>query len=213
MKLKNFYLVTTITILVLFMLAFTLPKTSKTFLNQKGKVSKDTVWIFNGKDLSNLKLILDNHNGDSKNIYTIKDNSIFFKNGYIGYLRTKDKYSGFNLHAEWKWTEKNEKGNSGILVFIQPPDTVWPNCVQINFKDHHAGDLVAMNGAEFKEAAGKKNGNVPILSEPSERPEGEWNSCDIYCRADSLSAYINGKLQNKASQKKFSQMCLARKIR
>ena len=201
MKLKNsFYIVITFSIIILFTLAFTSLETSQISLNQKAKVSKDTVWIFNGKNLSNLKLILDKDNIKADNIYSIKDNSIFFNKGYKGYIRTKEKYSGFNLHAEWKWTKKNEKGNSGILVFIQSTDTIWPNCIQINFKEQHAGDLIAMNGAEFYEAVGKSKNTEVIHSSSSENPEGEWNSCDIFCHADSMIVYINSVLQNRATK-------------
>lgn len=201
MKFKNsFYLVIMLSIISLFVLSFSLSETNQTSLNHKVNVSKDTVWIFNGKDLSNLKIILDKSNINDKDICTIKDSVVYFSAMYKGYLRTKEKFSNFDLHAEWKWTEKNEKGNSGILVFIQPPDTIWPNCIQINFKERHAGDLIAMNGAEFEEAAGKPNNTAVMLSSSSENPEGNWNSCDIFGRADSIFVYINGKLQNKATK-------------
>ena len=162
--------------------------------------SKDTVWIFNGNNLSNLRSILVQPVKNIKQLYRIKNNSIYFKGGYKGYFRTKKKYSDFKLHAEWKWTEKKEKGNSGILLFIQPPDTIWPKCVQINFKKNHAGDLIAMNGASFKEAIGKKKNTAVILSNSSENLLGKWNECDIISQADSLSVYINGVLQNKATK-------------
>jgi hypothetical protein len=160
---------------------------------------KDTVWIFNGKDLSNLKLVLEDNNVDTGNLYSIKNRILYIKTKQKGYLRTTNKYENFNLHAEWKWTEKDEKGNSGILFCIQPPDKVWPDCIQVNLKANHAGDLIAMNGAAFKEAAGKPKNTATIFSKSSENPEGEWNSCDVLCINDSMSVYINGILQNKAS--------------
>ncbi len=161
--------------------------------------SEDTIRIFNGNDLSNLKVILRNADININDIYTIKDNAVYFKKEYKGFIRTKEDYSDFHFHAEWKWPEKDEKGNSGILLFIQKPDTIWPNCIQVNFKEQHAGDLIAMSGAEFKGEEGKLKTTALMLKESSENHEGEWNACDIICKGDSLSAYINDVLQNKAA--------------
>ncbi len=161
--------------------------------------TKNIVRIFNGHDISNLQLVLNKKNISKEKLYSIKDSAIYFNGGFKGYLRSKEKYSNFYLHAEWKWLVKSEKGNSGILVFIQPPDTVWPKCIQINFKENHAGDLIAMNGAKFKKAEGKPKNTAVTFSKPSEKPIGDWNLCDIKCAGDSLSVYINGMLQNKAT--------------
>lgn len=196
---KPFYQAVTIFIMFLFIEAFVPSGFTKPDFNQKIKKlkDKDTVWIFNGKDLSNLELVLENKNADKSNLYKIKDKILYIKTK--GYLRTKNKYSNFFLHSEWKWTEKDEKGNSGILIYIQPPDTVWPNCIQVNLKANHAGDLIAMDGAGFKEAEGKPNNTALIFNPSSEKPEGEWNSCNILCLDDSMTVYINGVLENKAS--------------
>ena len=198
---KKSYLVFSIFTMFLLVEAFLPAGSGKLDINHKAKniKEKDTVWIFNGKDLSNLKLVLENKNVDTGNLFSIKNKILYIKTKHIGYFRTKNDYDNFTLQAEWKWTEKNEKGNSGILFYIQPPDTVWPNCIQVNLKADHAGDLIAMNGAGFKEAAGKSKNTVTIFSEASEKPEGEWNSCDVLCMNDSMIVYINGILQNRAS--------------
>ncbi len=198
---KKFNLVLTIFIIFLSFEAFVPPGSSKINLNEKVKnlKDKDTIWIFNGKDLSNLKLVLENKDFDIGNLYSIKNKILYVNKQLKGYFRTKDKYTNFSLHAEWKWTKKGEKGNSGILFYVQPPDTVWPNCIQVNLKANHAGDLIAMSGASFKEAAEKPKNTALIFSEASEKPEGEWNSCDVLCMNDSMSVYINGILQNRAS--------------
>jgi 3-keto-disaccharide hydrolase len=200
MKLKKeFCSVLIFMVISFFTMAFKLSNNDGIPANEKIKNAQDTIWIFNGMDLSNLKLILDNQNVNTDSIYEVKNKSIFFKKGYKGFLSTKKNYSNFYLHAEWMWPEKGEKGNSGILVFIQPPDTIWPNCVQVNFKENHAGDLIGMSGAQFKEAIGKPN-NTAVISKSSEKPEGEWNTCDVICEGDSLIAKVNGVVQNKATE-------------
>ncbi len=162
--------------------------------------NQDTIRIFNGKDISNLHLVLADKDVNIDKMYKIKDGTLYFEGGYKGYVRTNEKYTDFTIHAEWMWPKKGEKGNGGILVYIQQPDTVWPNCIQINFKENNAGDLIAMNGAVFKEAVGKPKDNVVKLSAASEKPEGEWNTCDIKCKGDSLTVFINHILQNKATK-------------
>lgn len=202
MKLNKYYYPAAVIFAVLLLIGAFVPSPSygkDPIPNNRNRNDKDTVWIFNGKNLSNLELILENKNTDMGNLYNIKNNVLYIKAGNKGYLRTKDKYFDFYLHAEWKWTEKDENGNSGILLFIQPPDTIWPDCIQVNLKAEHAGDLIAMNGADFKEAAGKPKSTAVIFSEASEKPEGEWNSCNVFCMKDSMKVYINGVLQNKAS--------------
>ena len=36
----------------------------------------------------------------------------------------------------------------------------------------------------------------PKLAESNEKTVGEWNSCDIFCRGDSIEVLINGLKQN-----------------
>jgi hypothetical protein len=184
-------------ILLIFFLVETFPSDQ---IKIKSKDHKDTVWIFNGKDLSNLKFVPEKTGTNLNDIFMIRNNAVIFQKDCKGYIRTKEKYSEFKLHAEWRWPEKGEKGNSGILLFIQKPDTVWPNCIQVNFKENHAGDLIAMNGAKFKEASEIHNDIVPLISKTTERPEGKWNSCDLVSEGDSLIVQINGVIKNKAKK-------------
>jgi 3-keto-disaccharide hydrolase len=159
----------------------------------------DTTYLWNGKDFSNLKFVLRDNNVLSKSDYSIKDGVLSFNTKKVGYFRTKKKYSNFKIHAEWRWPEKTEKGNSGILVFIQTPDSVWPKCIQVNFKKDNAGDLIAMNGTMFNEAAGKPKDTALKLHESNEKSFGGWNTCDAICQGDSILVYVNGKMQNRAT--------------
>lgn len=199
---SNFLFIILLPIIILILMSFkpAVQKNINRNLKLNSHEKSDTVWIFNGRDLSNLELVLADKTKNLTDFYEIKNGVIYFKAGYKGYLRTKKNYSAFKLHAEWMWPVKNEKGNSGILVGIQSPDSVWPKCIQINFKAKNAGDLIAMNGAKFKEAIGKPKDTALKLSGDSEKPEGEWNSCDIICTGDSMTVYVNNVLQNKATK-------------
>lgn len=188
-------------VLLLVIIGSAISCNSYAFSNLKNHFAKpDTVWLFNGNGLKNLKIIWKNPEAYREKLFEIKDHSIIFKSRQPGYLRTKKKYRHFILHAEWAWLSPDENGNSGILIDIQKPDVVWPKCIQINYKNQHAGDFISMKGTFFPEAKGKPNGVVPILHSPSEKPVGEWNTCKVVCAGDSVMVYVNGVFQNKATQ-------------
>lgn len=186
-------------VLLLFCFFFSSESNAAIIKNRNYNPAPDTVYLFHGKDLKNLKIIWKNPQAYHENLYQIKNGAIIFKSRQPGYLRTRKKYSHFILHAEWAWLSRNENGNSGILIYIQKPDVVWPKCIQINYKNQHAGDFISMDGTFFPEAKNKPQGVVPILNKSSENPVGEWNTCKVVCEGDSVMVYVNGVFQNKAT--------------
>jgi hypothetical protein len=117
-----------------------------------------------------------------------------------GYIATVASYRNYRLHVEWRWSGK--PGNAGVLLHISPGpmDRVWPLSVQVQTKHGSAGDLLPMAGASFAEAL--SGGAVPAkarIAPDSEKPAGEWNSCDIVARDGVVEVSINGVNQNKAS--------------
>lgn len=121
----------------------------------------------------------------------------------VGFIATRAAHKNYRLHAEWRWPGK--PGNGGVLVHISsgPKDRAWPLCFQVQTKHGAAGDLLPMAGAAFAE---------PLTSAPdaataikahtapdSEKPAGEWNSCDITCRGDTIEVVVNGVPQNRVT--------------
>ncbi|MEI7501762.1 MAG: DUF1080 domain-containing protein [Paludibacter sp.] len=142
--------------------------------------------------------------------YVIKDKAIapssVFKmeNGILqitgvssGYLRTKKVYSNYELNLEWRWTKSF--GNSGVLVHIQPTDTIWPICYQVQQKADAAGDIICMNGLWAKECTDSVKFTVKKSMASNEKPLGEWNAMRIICKKKTMKVYINGVLQNNIS--------------
>ena len=41
--------------------------------------------------------------------------------------------------------------------------------------------------------------SVKKLAESSEKPAGEWNTMEVTCTANTITVYVNGVLQNKAT--------------
>ena len=156
----------------------------------------DTLYFLKGNDISNLDLITKNKNVSAGQVYTIEDGVLIYDSKEQAYLRTKEEFENYKLHAEWRWMTADEKGNSGILIHIQKPDSVWPKCMQIQLKKDYAGDLLAMSGTVSDQTLGKPKDTGDKFSPSNEKPGTEWNSCDIICKDDSVTVYVNDLLQN-----------------
>jgi hypothetical protein len=121
----------------------------------------------------------------------------------VGFLATTSSHANYRLHAEWRWPGK--PGNSGILVHISsgPKDRAWPLSFQMQTKHQSAGDLLPMAGATFAEpltsAPGAATAIKGHLAADSEQAVGEWNTCDITCRGDTIEVLVNGVLQNRVT--------------
>ena len=160
--------------------------------------------LFNGKDLSNWNFVLENDNAKPENVFFVQDGLINITGDPIGYMYTKDKYSNFHLHVEWRWPNGVES-NSGIFLLIEDPANPFPRGIECQLKAGIAGDLVLLNGsnlAEYKVPAGQERPRFPVvkkLKDSSERPASQWNEANIYCRDGIITVYINGAYQNKGT--------------
>ena len=114
-----------------------------------------------------------------------------------GYLRTKRSYSNCEINLEWRWTQT--LGNSGVLVHIQPKDTIWPVCYQVQQKADAAGDIICMNGLWAKECTDSVKFTVNKKSASNEKVLGEWNTMKVICKKKNITVFVNGILQNKIS--------------
>lgn len=141
---------------------------------------------------------------DISAVCTLQPDGVIAASGKpVGYIATTSTHSNFRLHAEWRWPEK--PGNGGVLVHISsgPKDRAWPLCYQVQLKNKAAGDLLPMAGATFAEPLTSAPGAAPSLKAhvavDSEKPAGEWNSCDIICRGDTIEVSINRVAQNRVT--------------
>ncbi len=149
---------------------------------------------FTQKDASNWIYILKDKTIDPTTVFKM-DNGILSITGVsTGYLRTKKTYKNFSLKLDWRWTKV--LGNSGVLVHIQPKDTVWPVCYQVQQKADAAGDIICMNGLWAKECTDTVKTTVYKQKPSNEKPLGEWNSMEIISKNGTLKVFVNGELQN-----------------
>jgi len=157
--------------------------------------------LFTGRDFAGWEFVT-TPGVDISTVCTILPDGVIAAAGQpVGYIATVASYANYRLHAEWRWSGK--PGNSGVLLHISsgPKDRAWPLCFQIQTKNKSVGDLLPMAGATFAEplAPDPKIPQRPHIAPDSEKAAGEWNSCDVICRHNTIEVTINGVLQNQVT--------------
>jgi hypothetical protein len=147
--------------------------------------------IFNGKDLTGLKVQFDpkDKDPDPAKTFTVKDGALIVSGKPTCYIYSDKSYSNYVLTYEWRFPAgSSPKSNSGCLVHIQLPHKVMPKCVepQGRYMDHgklfYLGGVKPM-GDKFDAEAHKK----------ALKPMGEWSTTEVTCKADgTVSVKLNG---------------------
>ena len=160
--------------------------------------------IFNGKDLSNWKFVIENDAVPADEVYSVDDGVITIKGEPLGYMYTKEKFRNYTLELEYRWAE--DASNSGIFVLIEDPTNPFPKGVECQLKAGLAGDLVLLGGSDLNEytlpEGVTERPAFPVidkLESSSEKPTGEWNKAKIVVVDGSITVYINDVLQNRAT--------------
>lgn len=187
----------TILLLIAFLTYPTVLSAQKKNLKGNKKDEKGTVHLFNGKDLSNWIFYLKDKSADPAKVFSVQNGVIHITGDPFGYMRTKEKYSDYKLHVEWRWPV--EPTNSGVFVHAQEPDSIWLKCIECQLKAGSAGDFVCMNGGDMAEHTDKAAWSVKKLAESSEKPAGEWNTMEVICKGNTIEVRVNGVMQNKGT--------------
>ncbi len=171
---------------------------------QSGK----TISLFNGKDLSDWAFCLRDKSVDPATVFTVRNGLIHISGNPFGYMRTKDTYSDYKLHVEWRWP--SEATNSGVFIHGQAPDSIWLRCIECQLKAGSAGDFIFMSGSDAKEHTDKSNISMAKMHESNEKPVGQWNTMEVICRGNSVEVYVNGTMQNRITESNISSgyICL-----
>lgn len=173
-----------------------------------GQTISENQVLWNGKNASNWKLVIAANADIDSVCKPDPEGGIFIAGTPVGYLATVDSFENYKLHLEYRWPAGAAKNsNSGVLVHIAsgPIDrNTWPLCFQIQTKISHAGDVLPMAGAKFKEPLSTPpNAKTPQLDRhesDSENSLGEWNNVDIVCNDSTIECMINGIVQNRISK-------------
>lgn len=163
-------------------------KNSATHKKQLSKV------FFTESDASNWAYVIKDKTIAPSSVFKMENGVLQITGLSSGYLRTKKVFSNYELNLEWRWTKS--LGNSGVLLHIQPTDTIWPICYQVQQKADAAGDIICMNGLWAKECTDSVKFTVKKSLASNEKPLGEWNSMKVICKKKTMKVFINNVLQN-----------------
>lgn len=164
------------------------------------------VVLFNGENLDNWTIFVSSSEVEAKELFYVEDGLINTIGKPHGYIRTKERYSNYKLHVEWRWT--GEPTNSGVLLHVNGEDMIWPLAIECQLMHEKAGDLVLIgkgSGITVKETAHLVESEenrykvLPKFEAVSENPAGEWNSYDITSLDGNLEVKVNGVLQQTGS--------------
>lgn len=145
-----------------------------------------------------------------------------------GYIRTAGTYKNYKLTLEWRWSGPDlpadnqgrpRNRNSGVLLHVSGPDSVWPKSIEAQLQQTNAGDIYDIGNVGFAELAAVREKAVaaagtdaeavkraqgqrrlPKAAASSEKPIGEWNTYEITCSGDTITLRVNGVAQNRATK-------------
>lgn len=179
------------------LLAFFAATSALASTNGPAMTPTQRVELFDGKNLAGWTFVSKDTNADAASIWSVKDGAIHCLGKPNGYARTLTTWQNYKLHVEWRWLEG--PGNSGIFVHLNPPDKVWPPCLEMQLATGNAGDIRANGGSRVNELTAEKPGSVARRTPGTEKSVGEWNSGDIVCRSNTVTVHVNGVLQNEVT--------------
>lgn len=140
------------------------------------------VKVFNGKDLAGLQIVPPT----ATDTFRAKDGALKVSGKPNGYFYTDKSYKNFVLRFEWRYPDK--AGNSGLLVYIQPPHKVFPKCIEVQGAYGSHGMIFAIGGA-----TGKFTDNGAARKKAL-KGHKEWNLTEVTSMDGKLTARINGVL-------------------
>ena len=162
-----------------------------TFLAPAALAADDWKPLFNGKDLTGLKVQFQDKDKDADpaKTFAVKDNALIVSGKPTCYIYTDKSYKDYVLTFDWRFPEgSSPDSNSGCLVHIQMPHKVMPKCVepQGRYKDH--GKLFFIGGVKSTDVTFDETAHKKAL-----KPMGQWSTTEVTCKADgTVSVKLNG---------------------
>ena len=167
---------------------------------------KKTV-LFNGENLDNWTIFTGDADVNPEDVFWVENGILHTSGDPFGYLRSKESFSNYKLHVEWRWPEKPT--NSGVLLHVQGKDRIFPHCIEAQLMHGKAGDIVLMgagSGVTVRDSTYLVTSDenfylgIPKFEESSEFEPGEWNTYEITCKEGELEFVVNGVVQHTATE-------------
>ncbi len=169
-----------------------------------------TVTLWNGRDFKGWYTFLPSRgvNADPDAVFGIVADggkpAIKVSGKEFGYLATVAPYTNYQLTFEVKWGEaryvprETAVRDSGVLLHITGPDTVWPRSFECQIQENDFGDIFHIGGVSSV-ANGKRQNDRVVRGENAEKGRGEWNTITVFCKGDVILNIVNEKLVNVAT--------------
>jgi len=157
--------------------------------------------LFNGKDMTGFKTVLSD-GGKAEDVWSVKDGVLICKGNPVGYFRTEKDYTNYVLKLEWRFDPKKGPGNSGVLLRMVGPDTIWPKSVEAQLQSGAAGDFWNIEEVKMtteKSRLSGRNAKRDPAAGAVERPIGEWNEYEIIVDKGTIILKVNGVEVNRAT--------------
>jgi hypothetical protein len=169
-----------------------------------------SIELFNGKNFDGWSFCMKT-NADPTQTWSVSDGVIHCTGQPYGYARTTQAHHDYRLTVVWRFVKvAPHADNTGIFVHTQPPDNVWPVCVECQGAFHHQGDFILHAGVGADgHPAGQKSIPIHQIGEHNEFPAGQWGTNTIVCHGHDIDLLVNGKLMNHLSGCNFSSGYIA----
>ena len=156
------------------------------------------VKLFDGKSLAGWKPFLPQ--GDPATVWSVKEGVMICSGNPVGYIQTEKQFANYELTLKWRFDPAKGEGNSGVLLRVVGADTVWPKSMEAQLHSKNAGDIWNIGDFPAKADAARTEGRRTRKEHPTnEKPLGEWNEYRIVMDGGTLELYVNGLLQNRAT--------------
>ncbi len=152
------------------------------------------VRLFNGENLDGWTFSSENEDA----AWFVKDGILVDKGRPTGYIRTTKDYTNYVLRMQLRHISK---GNGGVLLRMVGPDKVWPRSIEAQGQSDAMGDIWNIDKFPMKVDPSRTNGrHTGKMHKSNEKPIGQWNEYEINLDKSNLELYVNGLLQNTATE-------------
>jgi Domain of Unknown Function (DUF1080) len=183
-----------------------------TFMILSCQPTKETISLFNGKNLNGWHIDVPDMDNDSSLLspFLIRNDMLVSMGTPNGHIITDAEYENFKLEVEYRFA--GVPGNCGVLVFASTPRALYemfPKSIEVQMMHENAGDFwcivedITVPAMEARRGPKEewgitegKSRRILNLIDGSERPVGEWNNMIIECAGNSIKVWVNGTMVN-----------------
>lgn len=152
------------------------------------------------QDLAGWKPFMKDSKADPAATWSVKDGVLTCTGNPVGYIATEMTYTDYELELEWRFDPRKGPGNGGVLLRVQDADEIWPKSIEAQLESGNAGDFWNIGNFPAKMDAARTDGRHTVrMGKCSETPLGLWNRYRIVVDGTRIELYVNGELQNVAT--------------